>query len=134
MTKFDCDVTIKSIQEDAFLVRSVGSFMSWYKPNWRVITSILTPSFAIISILYQRFDLPLSLSRTTVKKKLFAEIVSRFSSGFLANISNLSLNWLSERYKAIQLKLKRISNLHFEIDAFLYTLNVCYLLIEQPPR
>ena len=79
MKKFDCDVTIKSIQEDVFLVRSVGSFMSWYKPNWRVITSILKPPFAILSILYQKFDLPLNLFRTkSCLLKLYQDLAQDF--------------------------------------------------------
>ena len=31
--KFDCKVNIKSIQEDEFLVRCVGSLISCYSPN-----------------------------------------------------------------------------------------------------
>ena len=53
--------------------------MSWCSPKWEAMPSILEPSFAALSFFYKRFDLTLNSSRATVKKGLFAEIVSRFS-------------------------------------------------------
>ena len=43
-----------------------------------------------LSLLHQKFVLTLKSPRTTVKKELFAKILSRFSSKFFRNVSNLS--------------------------------------------
>ena len=73
-TKFGCDVNIKSIQEEEFATRRVGSLSSC-NPNWEVIASILEPSYDVLSPLNQRLDLILKSPRTTVKKGLFAVTV-----------------------------------------------------------
>ena len=62
--------------------------MTWCNPNWEA--SILEPQFVVFSFLYQRFELASKSPGTTVKKRLFAKIVSRFSSRFFENISNSS--------------------------------------------
>ena len=54
------------------------------------MTSIFKPLYDVLSLLPQRFDLTLKSLRTTVKKGLFAKIVSRFSSKFFRNVSKSS--------------------------------------------
>ena len=52
--------------------------------------SIFEASYDVLSLLHQRLDLALKSPRKTVKKGLFAKIVSRFSSKFFRNVSNSS--------------------------------------------
>ena len=40
---------LKSIQKDVFLVRWVGSIMSWCNPEWEALSSILESSFVVLS-------------------------------------------------------------------------------------
>ena len=35
-TKFGCDVNIKSIHEEEFSNKSVGSLINWHNPSWEV--------------------------------------------------------------------------------------------------
>ena len=60
ITKFGCEVKIKSIQEDEFLVWCVGSLISCCSLNWEVMPSIFEPSYDVLSLLHQRFDLTLN--------------------------------------------------------------------------
>ena len=66
ITKFVCEGNIKSMQEDEFLVWSVDSLISCCSPNWEIMTSIFEPSYDVLSLLHQRFDLTLKSPRTTV--------------------------------------------------------------------
>ena len=43
ITKFSCELNIKSMQENVFLVRWVGPFMSWGNPNWKAMSSVWEP-------------------------------------------------------------------------------------------
>ena len=70
------------MQEGDFLVWCVGSLVSRCSPNWEVMPSIFEPSCYVLSLLHQKFDLTLKLPRTTVKKGLFAKIVSRLVPSF----------------------------------------------------
>ena len=44
MTKFDCEVKIRLMQEDDKSIMWVGSWISWFKAELLVIVSILEPS------------------------------------------------------------------------------------------
>ena len=81
---------MKPMQEDKFLIWCFGSLISCYNPNWEVMPSIFEASYDVLSLLHQRLDLALKSPRKTVKKGLFAKIVSRFSSKFFRNVSNSS--------------------------------------------
>ena len=43
-SKFGCDVNIKSIPEEKFSNKWVGSLINWYNSKWEVILSIVLPS------------------------------------------------------------------------------------------
>ena len=82
------------MQKDEFPVWCVGSLIRCCSPNWEVMPSIFEPSYDVLSLLHQRFDLTLKSPRATVKKGLFAKIVSKFSSKFFRNVSKSSWDWL----------------------------------------
>ena len=102
ITKFGCEANIKWMQEDQFLVWCVGSLISCCCPNWEVMPSIFELSYEVLSLLHQRFDLMLKSPKTTVRKGLFAKILSRFRSKFFRNVSKSSWDWLGERYKTFR--------------------------------
>ena len=81
----------------------IGSLIFCCNPYVEVISSILEPSYVVLSPLNQRFDLALKSPRTTVKKVLWAVAVSIFNSKLFANDSKSSCDWLGERYKDINL-------------------------------
>ena len=87
------------MQEEESPIICAGSFIVCCNPNVEVITSILEPSYVVLSPLNQRFDLALKSPRTTVKKVLLAVAVSTFNSKLFANDSKSSCDWLGERYK-----------------------------------
>ena len=93
---------LKSIQKDVFLVRWVGSIMSWCNPEWEALSSISESSFAVLSFSYQSFDFTWRSPRTTVKA-LFTENALKLGSSFFVNISASSWDWLGQRYKATKL-------------------------------
>ena len=93
ITKFGCDINIKSIQEEESATRCVGSLISCCNPNWEAIASILEPSYDVLSPLNQRLVLILKSPRTTVKKELLAVTASMFNSKLLANDSKSSCDW-----------------------------------------
>ena len=43
VTMFGCKVNMESMQEDAFLVRSVGLFISYRNSNWDNMSLVLEP-------------------------------------------------------------------------------------------
>ena len=96
ITKFGCDVKIKSIQEEESATKCVSLLVSCCNANWEVIASILEPSYDILSPLNQRLNF---LLKSTVKKGLFAVTASMFNSKLLANDSKLSFDCFGERYK-----------------------------------
>ena len=51
---------------------SVGLLINFLSPNGDDMTSILEHSYDVLSLLHQRFDLALNLSKTTVKIGLCA--------------------------------------------------------------
>ena len=76
ITKSECELNIKSVQEDEFLGRHVGSLISWYNsPNLEFMLCIFELSYDVFSLLHQRFDSTLKSLITTVKNGLFAKIV-----------------------------------------------------------
>ena len=91
ITKFGCEVNINSRQENVFPER----WVNWWNPNWEAMRSTLEPSFVILLFLYQRFDLTLKYHKQQLKKKLFAEIISRFSSNVFPTVSNTFWDWLA---------------------------------------
>ena len=66
ITKFFSEGNIKPLQEDEFLVWSVGSVISCCSPDWEVMPSIFEPLYDVLSLLHQRFDLTLKSPRTKV--------------------------------------------------------------------
>ena len=52
--------------------------------------------YDVLSLLHQRFPLTLKSPRTTVKKWLFAKIVSRFSSKFEMFENDLEIGLLND--------------------------------------
>ena len=101
LTKFGCDVNIKSIQERESATTCVGSLIGCCNPNWEVTESILEPSYDVLSPLNKRFDL--ISPRTTGKKRLFAVTASMFNSKLFANDSKSSCDWFGEQYKELNL-------------------------------
>ena len=86
ITGLGWDVNTKSMQGDEFDKTWVGSWINSFTPNWDVIASILEPSWAVLSCLYQFDDLALKSPRKTIKKEFLLAIVSKFSSRLSANV------------------------------------------------
>ena len=61
--------------------------------------SILEPSKAVVSLVYQLLDFALESPMATIEKGLVVEIASRVSSKLLQQFSKPSLNWFGELYK-----------------------------------
>ena len=80
VTKFGCEVFIKSMQEEESPIICAGSLIICCNPNAEVIPSILEPSYVALSPLNQRFDLALNSPRTTFKEILLAVALSIFNS------------------------------------------------------
>ena len=70
-TIFGYDVKIKSIHEQEFCNKCVGSFINWYNLNWEVILSVVLPLKLVLSWLYQLQDLALKSSIIVVRKEPF---------------------------------------------------------------
>ena len=77
----------------------IGSLIICCNPYVEVISSILEPSYVVLSPLNQIFDLALKSPKKAVKKVLLAVAVSIFNSKLFANDSKSSCDWLGERYK-----------------------------------
>ena len=77
----------------------VGSLITYCSPNWEVVGSVLEPSKAVVSLVYQLLDFALESPMATIEKGLVVEIVSRVSSKLLQQFSKSSLDWFGELYK-----------------------------------
>ena len=84
------EAKIKSIQEEEFPARRVGSLMNCCKPNWYMITSIFKPSQNVVSFLYQVVVFPLKSPMATIKKRLLFVSVSKVNSRLSVNVSKMS--------------------------------------------
>ena len=61
--------------------------------------SVLEPSKAVVSLVYQLLDFALESPMATIEKGSVVEIVSRVSSKLLQQFSKSSLDWFGELYK-----------------------------------
>ena len=82
----------------------MGSLIISSNLDWEVATSILEPSYVVMSLLYQRISFALKSPITTVRKGLYE---SWFDSKLLINDWKSSWDWLDEQYN--QMKLHSLS-------------------------
>ena len=69
--KFGCEMDIRSIHEKEDSNICAGSLITWCKANCEEIFSIVLPSIAVMSFLYQLLYFALKPPRSTTKKGLF---------------------------------------------------------------
>ena len=78
--------------------------MSWYNSNWEVMPSVFEPSFAGLSLLYQRFDLAYITKNQLLRKdyllKLYQDLAQGFSQIFQTHLETDSVsNIKQQNYK-----------------------------------
>ena len=85
---------MRSLQDNVFGNRWVGSDISWYNPCIVVSESMAVPSCYVMSSDHHHLDLTLKLHIVTVKDILSPLTkLSRFSK-FDKNLSNSTVDWL----------------------------------------
>ena len=85
ITKFGCEVNIKSIQEEKSPIICASSLIVCCNPSVEVILSILEALYVVLPPLNQRFNSALKSPRTEVTKVLLTVAVSIFDSKLFAN-------------------------------------------------
>ena len=94
ITKFGWDVNIKSIQEEEFSSKWVGSLITCLRSYSVAKQSILVPSQSFLSLMHKLHDCALKSPMATTKKGLLSVIASKFNFRLSRNESKLSTVWL----------------------------------------
>ena len=104
MTRFGCEVNIKSMHEEGNPSICISSIITWASLNCDKHFSKISPPNLVLSCLYQLLDYALKSPNTAARKGLFFVLWSPSNAKFPENLWNGSLVWFRDRYRETNLQ------------------------------
>ena len=104
-TKCGCDVHIKSLHDEEFSYKWVGSLINWYNPNCEAILSIVLPSKLVLSCLCHVLDFALKFPMVVIRNGFFCTRISKVISKLSEKFSNSSWDWLRDLWRTTKLQV-----------------------------